>query len=152
MKKRNLTLILLSLLLVACGNKTRPSDFGFTLSVAMRAFYDEGADINEDQRPLYELVNARDGAIFYLENELVRIYEFEDESAYEKGVEELTILGTFPKRELLVIETQSQRAIEIFETTGKEEASNEESINADETSIEQTGSEAKDESEKETDA
>jgi len=116
MKKRHFAIIFMSLLLVACGNKTRPSDFGFTLSTAMRAFYDEGADINEDQRPLYELVNAKDGAIFYLDNDLVRIYEFENEAAYEKGVEELTILGTFPKRELLVIETQSERAIEIFQT------------------------------------
>jgi len=116
MKKFSAIIAAVLFLLVGCENKTRPSDFGFTLSTAMRAFYDAGADINEDQRPLYELVNARDGAIFYLDNDLVRIYEFEDEKAYEKGVEDLTILGTFPKRELLVIETQSEKAIEIFQT------------------------------------
>lgn len=117
MKKFTFILIASLLFLTGCGNKTRPSDFGFTLNTAVRAFYDAGADINEDQRPLYELVNARDGAIFYFENDLVRIYEFENEEAYEKGVKELTILGTFPKRELLVIETKSEAAIEIFETT-----------------------------------
>lgn len=116
MVKKRYVVFVLFFLLAGCGNKVRPSDFGFTLNVALRAFHEAGADINEDKRPLYELVNARDGAIFYFENELVRIYEFEDEEAYEKGVKDLTILGTFPKRELLVIETQSEKAIEIFET------------------------------------
>ncbi|MCL1949115.1 MAG: hypothetical protein FWF59_05240 [Turicibacter sp.] len=116
MKKFATALFTVLLALGGCANKTRPSDFGFTLNVALRAFHEAGADINLDKRPLYELVNARDGAIFYFENDLVRIYEFENEAAYEKGVKELTILGTFPKRELLVIETLSDTAIEIFET------------------------------------
>ena len=104
----------LALAISGCSNDTSDSEAGFTLKSAIRAFENEGAIIDLNQRPMYELVNAKDGVIFYHNNELIKLYEFESEAAYEKGVEDLSILGTFPKRELVVIETDSSKCIEIF--------------------------------------
>jgi len=114
MKKFLMLVMLLVVTLAGCSNETKEQEVGFTLKSAVRAFENEGALIDLNKRPMYDLVNAKDGVIFYHDNELVKLYEFESEAAYEKGVEELSILGTFPKRELVVIETNSGKCIEIF--------------------------------------
>ena len=109
--------LLIFFLLTGCSQKIYPSDFGFTLRSALRLFEEQGIDTNPAERPLFETINARNGAIFYVDEELVRIYEFTNEEDFKKGVKDLTILRTFPKRELLVIETLSEKAIEIFMDT-----------------------------------
>lgn len=100
--------------MTACANETKPLENGFNLQSAIRAFQKEGIEIDFEKRPLYELVNARDGVIFYYDDEVVRLYEFENETTYQKGIDHLSILQIFPKRELVVIETHSQKAIDLF--------------------------------------
>jgi|GEM_PF-1002827 len=115
MKKLLLTIVLLLIVISGCSNEFENTEVGFTLRSAINAFENEGAEIDLSTKPMYELVNAKDGVLFYHDDELVKLYEFESEQAYEEGVEGLSILGTFPKRDLVVIETDSDRCIEIFE-------------------------------------
>ena len=116
MKRQLILFMLLIIVISGCSNGTKDDTASFTLKSAITAFQNEGCTIDLNQKPLYEFVNAQDGVFFYLDDELVKLYEFESEEAYVQGIEDLSIIETFPKRELVVIETNSPKAIDIFKT------------------------------------
>jgi len=53
--------------------------------------------------------------MFYMGGSAVRIYEFASEANYEKGCKILKGMKKFPKKDLVVLDTDSKGAKQIFE-------------------------------------
>ena len=88
-------------------------DNNITLENAIEHFKAEGIEVDEE-KPAYETISARNGAIFYIDDEPVKIYEFENEERFETAGETLAELRDMPRKGMLVLETENERAIEIF--------------------------------------
>ena len=85
-----------------------------TLSNVIAVYESTGLTIDKEEKPLYALVNAKDGVIFYIDDLPVKLYEFESEAAYDKGIGLFPILADMPKKELIVLDTGNEKAIQIF--------------------------------------
>lgn len=102
-----ITLLMLVTLLSGCGGK-------FTLEKAIKQYQNYGVDISTQQKPYYKLIGAKDGVMFYMGGDVVKLYEFNSEAAYQKGLKILKEMKKYPKRDLVVLETNSKAAKEVF--------------------------------------
>lgn len=116
MKKTSIVLLVILLLavlltLTACGNKKENS---IHIQDAIQKFKDAGYEVKLEDKPYYSMIGAEDGEMFYLDGAVVKLYEFKDENAYKKGTETFSQLKDFPKKGLVVLDTNSDKAKEIF--------------------------------------
>ena len=93
--------------------RNNSDDEGPTLENAIKKYKEKGIKA-EKETPSYEAIFAKNGVIFYIGDEPVKIYEFENEEMFEAGSEALAGLRDMPRKGLLVLETANERAIEIF--------------------------------------
>lgn len=112
--KRLLGLILFSLLiLTACSSE---SDSDLTLQDFIEAYEAEGVTVNPEDKPMFSLIKAEDGIIFYLENTPVKIYEYASEKDISAGEEILPVMSKWKRNGKFVLETSNEKAIEIFKS------------------------------------
>ncbi|QIB68618.1 DUF4352 domain-containing protein [Aminipila butyrica] len=95
------------------GSKQKKQADSRTLAEMVSVFQEKGID-GEVEEPLFQLVGAKAGAIFYMENSVVKIYEFESEKDYQKQKAEYTILEDMPVNGKFALETNSEKAEELF--------------------------------------
>lgn len=112
--KKYLTFIVLSILLTlaACSEEKTSSDL--TLQSFIDAYEAEGIEVNVDEKPMFSLIQAKDGVIFYIDNQPVKIYEYATEKDIDKGIEALPVVADWNKNGRFVLETSNEKAIEIF--------------------------------------
>lgn len=105
-----LSLILVVLSLSAC-NKADESE----LTDFILAFETEGYAIDIDEKPLFGFIQAKDGVLFYIDNEKVAIYEYASSKDLEKsGFDFDAVNGRFG------LESNSAKAQEIFNSVNNE--------------------------------
>ena len=134
MKKNLITLIgILVVFLVACSDKedtseqnsseqdselTKEDSSEQNSALTMQSFIDayekEGIEVNPDEKPMFSMINAKDGVIFYVDNEPVKIYEYATEEDIEKGIETLPDIEDWEKNGRYVLETTNEKVKEIF--------------------------------------
>lgn len=85
-----------------------------TLQSFIDAFEKEGIDVDSNEKPMFSLIKAKDGIIFYIDGDPVKIYEYENEEDFKKGVEALPDIGNWEKNGRFLLETTSEKAKEIF--------------------------------------
>ena len=104
------------------------SDSGLNLSSVIQAFQSAGFEVDPNERPLYQMLQASNGVIFYIDGMPVSIYEFYDEEYLATGLklmdelreELIEVLGEenvsppLVVNGLLAIETSNQQAIDLF--------------------------------------
>lgn len=103
--------VVCALALVGCGSKKDERTMGDIIT----AFTDNGVNVDSEEKPLFELIGAKDGVIFKIDDEIVKIYEFETEKALREAKEENTeMMGNWPSNGKFLLESYSEKGTEIF--------------------------------------
>lgn len=96
-------LVITLTLLAGCGNDS------VTLDTYISAFEEQGIVVDKNEKPLFGMIGAKDGVIFYIDNEKVAIYEYEKESNLnDSGFNFDSVNGRFG------LESRNAKAKEIF--------------------------------------
>lgn len=85
-----------------------------TMEEFVQKFKDEGCEIDLNEKPLYSFIGASDGVIFYLNNSPVKIYKYNSEKSYSEAKKDNAMLENCEKNGLFVLDTNSEKAKEIF--------------------------------------
>lgn len=100
-------------------SQTQTQASKLTMSDVISRFEEEGLkiEISED-KPLFQLIGAKDGIMLYIDNNLVKLYEYENEKKYKEALQDSTkdiyMLKSMPCKELIVLDTKYQKIIDIF--------------------------------------
>lgn len=73
-----------------------------------------GINVNLEEKPYFSMIGAKDGEMFYLDNSPVKLYEFKDKKSYKEALKNFSTLKNMPQKGLVVIDTNSSKALEIF--------------------------------------
>jgi len=87
-----------------------------SLESFVKAFEDAGYEVTDKDIPAFQMIQAVDGVIFYIDGSPVKIYQYADEDAYKKAVEGFPMLEDMTKNGLFVAESSSQELLEFFST------------------------------------
>ncbi|OMF05271.1 hypothetical protein BK129_14895 [Paenibacillus amylolyticus] len=108
-----LSLILtISIVFVGCSSGSSPDD-GLTMENLTKAYTDAGAELKEE-KPLFSMIEAKDGVMVYLNNSPVKLYEYASASEIESFKKENELIKDWPSRGKFLLETSKQEAIDIF--------------------------------------
>ncbi len=109
--KKIVYLFMLCLLLVGCSSGDAKSNL--TMDSFTKAFESEGLTL-EENKPIYSMIGAKDGVIFYNDGEVVKIYEFDSEKAIKEAEKTLPVVKEWQRNGLFVLETSNEQGITIF--------------------------------------
>lgn len=87
-----------------------------TMEEFVKAYQDNGCNIDLNEKPFFTMIGASDGIIFYLDNSPVKIYKYNSESSYNEAKKNNGLLENWERNGLFVLETNSEKAKEIFKT------------------------------------
>lgn len=96
------------------GNSSKDNSDPRTMEEFVQKFKDNGYEVNLDEKPLYMMIGASDGVIFYIDNKVVKIYKYSSEESYNEAKNTYSMLENWEKNGLFIIETNSEKAKEIF--------------------------------------
>ncbi len=106
----------------ACGNKDKTEKKNET-KVAVQVERDveyfknafsEKYNLTDIDKPLYEMIYADDGIMFYIEENVVKIYQYSDSKNYERAVREFSFVGEMPQNGKFVMESSTDEYNEFF--------------------------------------
>ena len=86
-----------------------------TLADFIQAFQDQGVEVDLNEKPFFQMIGAKDGIIFYMENSPVKVYEFDSVKNLKKVQSEDDMIKDWPTNGRFLLETRKQEAIQIFE-------------------------------------
>ncbi len=86
-----------------------------TMEEFVQKFKDNDYEIDLNEKPIYAMIGASDGIIFYIDNSPVKIYKYSSEESYDKAKKDYSFLKECKKNGLFILETNSKKAEEIFE-------------------------------------
>ena len=86
-----------------------------TLDTFKSAYKEAGIVLKNEDIPLYKLIGAKKGVIFYMYGQKVAIYEFET----EKALKGKTLISKWPSNGKFALETSNEEAITIFNSVAK---------------------------------
>ena len=86
-----------------------------TLETFKNAYKEAGIILKNEDVPLYKLIGAKNGMIFYMYGQKVAIYEFET----EKALKGKTLISNWPSNGKFALETSNEEAIAIFNSVAK---------------------------------
>lgn len=108
--KKLVLLFVTVLFLTACGGK----ESNLTINDFKAAFEKEGIPVDLEEKPFYQMINAKDGVIFYNDEEVVKIYQFGSSKELKEAKKTYEIMQDYPEKGLFVLETKDEKSIEIF--------------------------------------
>jgi len=106
-------LLLLLLVVVGCSSSNGEKDL--SLQDFIQAFQDQGVEVDLNEKPFFQMIGAKDGIIFYMENSPVKVYEFDSVKNLKKVQSEDDMIKDWPTNGRFLLETRKQEAIQIFE-------------------------------------
>lgn len=85
----------------------------------VKAFADEGITVDVSEKPLFTLIGAKDGVIFYINQQKVAIYEYESKKQLNEVISQLPLpdIATWQTNGNFLLETQNELAAKIFNKT-----------------------------------
>src|SRR5690625_719863 len=112
MRKVALVLILVMIRVIGCSSAAI-SDL--TMDDFIGAYQAEGVEVDPNEKPEYAMIDAVDGVIFYVDNQYVAIYEFQNKKTLDQLLESHPSFSKdTPTNGLFMLETNNQQATEIF--------------------------------------
>lgn len=111
-----LIIILIVVFINISSNNTTTSNNStkITIDDVISKFQEQGIEVILESKPFYTMVGAKDGEMFRIDNSIVKLYEYESEKDYREALEDYSILEKMPHKGLVVIDTNSEKALEIF--------------------------------------
>lgn len=121
MKKSVLTIIAILLLVIVIffivlSNNDKDAR---TMAEFIKPFQEKGYEIDLNEKPLYSLIGANDGVMFYIDGSPIKIYKYDSEKIYKEAKNDFSILDSMPKNGLFVLDTKNHIAEEIFNNITK---------------------------------
>ncbi|MCR8656861.1 hypothetical protein [Paenibacillus endoradicis] len=83
------------------------------LQFIIDSYVETGTNVDAEEKPMFRLINAMDGVVFYMDNSPVKIYEFNSEADLKKALAEFKFTE-WPTNGKFAIETKDEEAIRIF--------------------------------------
>lgn len=109
-----MSVVVISVLLLVTGCSGGKEVNNLTLDKFIEAYTSQGIEVDKNEKPLFEMIKANDGVIFYYDNSPVKIYEFESEKKLDKAKKENDVIKDFVSNGKFLLETKKQEAVEIF--------------------------------------
>jgi len=113
-------MLVLMLVMSACSTNETPSNESSIaesderkLETFIDAFVETGVEIDKEEKPMFQLINATDGVVFYMDNSPVKIYEFISETDMKKSLEQFNFSEWYTNGKF-AIEISKEDAIQIF--------------------------------------
>ena len=114
MMKRHMYLLLLCFILVGCSFTKTEGNKNVNFDSIIGAFENEGIEIDKNEKPMFSMIGAKDGVIFYVESQPVKIYEFDSEKTIKEAEEALPAIKDWDRNGLFLLETSNEKSKEIF--------------------------------------
>lgn len=117
MDKKNIIIIIIFLIFiifVASIIFINSNSNNISIQDAISKFKEAGINVNLEEKPYFSMIGAKDGEMFYLDNSPVKLYEFKDKKSYKQALKNFSTLENMPQKGLVVIDTNSSKALEIF--------------------------------------
>jgi hypothetical protein len=123
MKKRNILIalgIVAMLVFTACGGGNNggggggAAADGRTLDHFVQAFEGAGYDLAHMDTPLYPMIGAVSGVIFYIDNMPISIYEFTDTASLNQAFANFAFMDGWPTNGRFVIEASAGEIRDFF--------------------------------------
>ena len=112
LKKTLLIISIISLLIVGCG-KEKDSR---TLDDFTNLYKEAGYEVEMSDKPMYQLIYAKDAVMFYIGDDVVKIYEYDTKENMEKiSKEEDTVFSNMCVNGRFCMETTNDEYKSIFE-------------------------------------
>lgn len=115
-----LFILLFVFMLTACseempvGSNAGETTSNLSMESFISAYESEGIVVDPEKKPVFGMIGAIDGVMFYNNNSPVKIYEYDSEEAMETAAENFPMLNDWDKNGLFVLETSDDVANEIF--------------------------------------
>jgi len=106
-------LLVCVLLLVAVGCSSGDTR---SLDTFIKAYQDAGVEVDPEEKPIFTMVGAINGVIFYQDGSKVAIYEYESEKELEKAKASNNLIKTWKSNGKFLLETDNEKAAEIFDS------------------------------------
>jgi thioredoxin-related protein len=110
MKKIIGFMIIIMLILSGCGEEKDDRSIKDLNDVFLKN--DIRIDFNE--KPYYDMIGAKDGVIFYMDNSKVAIYQYESKKDLENAKKEYDYIKEWESNGKFLIETSNPEALKIF--------------------------------------
>ncbi|GIN86894.1 hypothetical protein J6TS2_32800 [Heyndrickxia sporothermodurans] len=110
---KKIVLVLLFLFALAgCASDNEKSNL--SMDSFVKAFEDKGIKVDKKEKPMFDLIGAKDGIIFYNGDNVVKVYEFSSKKEMDKAEEALPAAKDWEKNGLFMLETNDEKSQEIF--------------------------------------
>jgi len=103
-------LLLFAFSLAACSS----SSSDITLDSFKEAFTTAGLEMTDEDVPLFQLIDAKAGIMFYINNEKVAIYEYDSSKALSNAKKDTALLSSMVANGKFLLETNNEQVKEIF--------------------------------------
>lgn len=110
-------MMLLSVSLLGCGSSKKDER---TLDDFIKAYTDQGIEVDKEEKPYFQLVGANDAVIFYLDNSPVKIYQYASEKDLSQAKKDYEIIKDFVSNGRFLLETSNEDVQKIFENVESE--------------------------------
>lgn len=108
-----ITIVAVLVTLTACGSGSEEKSV--TLHQMIKAYQDAGIEVNPEEKPMFQMVKANDGVIFYIDKDKVALYEYSSEKEASEAKEEYAdIMKDWPQKGTLILESKNDQALQIF--------------------------------------
>lgn len=108
--------MLLLVAVVGCGSaEAETENKDLTLDNIIKAYQDAGVEVDPEEKPALQMINAKDGVIFYIDKQKVAIYEYASKKDLDTAVSTFEPMKDWPSKGLFVLESKNSKAAEIFE-------------------------------------
>lgn len=107
-----LSVVLLLAVMTACSNGGQESNL--TMNDFIQAYVGQGVEVDPEEKQLFQMVDASDGVIFYMDGSPVKIYEYKSSKALKDAVKKHDLMSDWPTNGRFILETKKEEAIKIF--------------------------------------
>lgn len=108
--------VVLMLVISACSaSKTNSEKNNAALDDFIKAFTNEGVQVDKSKKPMFQMIGAKDGVIFYMDENPVKIYEYESTKTLQDVKSQNSIVQGMVTIEKYALETNNEKAKAIFE-------------------------------------
>jgi hypothetical protein len=100
-------------LFLGCSSD-KASESNLTLDDFIKAYTEQGIEVNKEKKPVFSLIKASDGVIFYVDNKKAAIYEYPSEKDMNEVIKDQKLMEQWTKKGKFILESKSEKAINIF--------------------------------------